>query len=67
MTSQQPDDTTPGEIISTVELTPLPNDPKNQQVYAYTPLGNIRLMGLKKAVEESFNPGDLYEVVITKK
>lgn len=51
-----------GGYIHTAELSPEPNDPKNQEIYKYTPLGSIRLMAIKESAGDVFKPGDLYEV-----
>lgn len=63
LTCQEPDTVEQGALLSTAELRPVPNDPKNQEVFAHTPLGNLRFISLKP--DDFFKPGALYEVKIT--
>lgn len=62
-TCQEPDTQNPGALLHTAELSPVPGDPKNDQIYAYTPLGNLRFISLKDG--SFFEPGKLFEVKIT--
>lgn len=62
--SESPDESLPGSTVHTIELVPDAADPKNQAVFPYLPLGNIRLQSIKGEQAVKFTPGGKYQVDI---